>query len=140
MKLLHFVTAALVVLSDLTWAMAAGSSPETAAQSAAESWLALVDAGKSVESWQALAAPAHQAIGEWRWNIGFNLSQRKFGSFNTRKLRSARFSTRSPSGRPGEFVFLEFESISAKRGAVVEKLAMIHEADGRWRVVTYAVE
>ena len=140
MKLLHFVIAALIVLSHSSGVTAANSSPETAAQIAAESWLALVDAGKSVESWQALAAPAHQAIGEWRWKMGFNFSQRKFGSFNTRKLRSARFSTRSPSGRPGEFVFLEFESISAKRGAVVEKVAMIREADGQWRVVTYAVE
>jgi hypothetical protein len=114
-------------------------SPERAAQTAAESWLALVDSGKAYESWQALAEPARQAIGEWRWKLGFSMSQHKFGTFSGRTLRSARFSTKSPSGRTGEYVFIEFQITSSKRGAVIEKLATMHEADG-WHVVTYTVE
>jgi hypothetical protein len=115
-------------------------SPERTAQTAAESWLALVDSGKASESWQALARPSRQAISEWRWKLGFSLSQRKFGSFSGRVLRSTGFATKSPSGRTGEYVFLEFQSTSPKRGAVIEKLATIHEPDGQWRVVTYTVE
>jgi hypothetical protein len=116
-----------------------GTQPEQAARKAAESWLALVDSGKASESWQALAEPARQAISEWRWKLGFSMSQHNFGIFSGRKLRSARFSTKSPSGRTGEYVFLEFQSTSSKCGAVVEKLATIHEAGG-WHVVTYTVE
>lgn len=121
-------------------ASVAAEQPEKSAQRAAESWLDLVDAGKAAETWDALAAPARQAIGQWRWKIGFSLTQRTFGSFTERKFRVARFSNKSPSGRSGEFVFLEFGATSSKKGAVVEKIATTHESDGVWRVVTYTVD
>ena len=112
-------------------------SPQQAAQAAALSWLALVDGDKAAESWQALAAPARDAIAQCRWKIGIGMAQHQFGAFTGRKLRSAQFTTKSPGGRAGEFVLLEFDSTSANKGAVVEKLTTVHEADGQWRVASY---
>jgi hypothetical protein len=37
-------------------------------------------------------------------------------------------------------MLFEFQSTSAKRGAVTEKVATSHEADGEWRVISYTVE
>ena len=129
---------ALAIGSPLT--NSAQDTPEKEAQRAAESWLALVDTGKSAESWQALAAPARDSIGQWRWKIGFAMAEKKFGPISRRTLRSAKFSTKSPSGRPGEFVFIEFGSTSTKKSAVTEKLATMRESDRQWRVVTYTIE
>jgi hypothetical protein len=131
----------IVALSLSLIASAFGATPsERAAQTAAESWLALVDAGKIQESWQALAEPARKGIGEAGWKVGFNTVQQKFGTLTGRTLRSARPSTKSPGGRSGEFILFEFQSTSAKRGAATEKVAMSHEADGAWRVISYTVE
>ena len=111
------------------------TASEQAATAAANAWLKLVDEGKAAESWQALAAP--KAMSEWRWKLGFGLAQRKFGSFSARKLRSSHSTNKSPGGRSGEFVLLEYDTMSSKEGPIVEKLTVSHEADGQWRVGGY---
>ena len=131
----------LVVLAASFIATAfAATAPERAAQTAAESWLALVDAGKVQESWQAMAEPARKGIGEAGWKAGFNSVQQKFGTLTGRKLRSAHPSNKSPGGRSGEFMLFEFQSTSAKHGTVTEKVATSHESDGEWRVISYTVD
>ncbi len=131
---------AALLLAFATSSHAESPAPERAAQLAAESWLSLVDAGKSIESWDALAAPARQSIARWKWRLAFSIAQRQYGAFSSRHLRSTRLATKSPSGRSGEFAYIEFDAISSKKGPVVEKLWAIHEPDGQWRVVTYAAD
>ena len=116
------------------------SAAEPAAQAAAQRWLALVDAGQAVESRQATAVPMRESMGEWKWKLGFRLAQMQYGACTGRKLRSSRFSTKSPGGRAGEFVELEFDTRSAKKGAVVEKMTVMHEDDGQWRVLNYRID
>src|SRR4051812_6688143 len=110
---------------------------EQAVTIAAIAWLKLVDDGNAAESWQALAAPTKESIPQWKWKLGFGLSQRKFGSLSARKLRSAHSVDKSPGGRTGEFVLLEYDTMSTKQGPIVEKLTMTHEPDGQWRVGGY---
>ncbi len=110
---------------------------EKLAETAAGEWLQLVDAGKAAESWQALAGASRQQISQWKWRLGFGLAGRKFGALTARKLRSAQTSDKSPGGRPGEFVLLEYDTTSAKIGPVVEKLTVMHDTDGQWRVAGY---
>jgi hypothetical protein len=130
----------LAVLIAFPAIYATASPPEDAAKSAAAKWLALVDAGKSVESWQALAAAPRESMGQWKWKFGFSMAQREFGAFRDRKLRSAEFTTKSPGGRSGEFVLLQYDTTSTKKGAVVEKLTVMRDTDGEWRVASYTVE
>jgi hypothetical protein len=125
----------LFVLPNVSQAESAGD--EQAANAAALAWLKMVDDGKSAESWQALAAPTRESISQWRWKLGFALAQRKFGPCSARKLRSSRSTNKSPGGRSGEFVLLEYDTMSAKQGSVVEKLTVSHESDGQWRVGGY---
>jgi hypothetical protein len=110
---------------------------ERAATTAALEWLKMVDADKAGESWQALAAPTREAISQWRWKLGFALAQRKFGALTARKLRSTRATNKSPGGRTGEFVLLQYDTTSAKQGPIVEQLTVSHEPDGIWRVGGY---
>ena len=111
--------------------------PEKLAESAAAEWLQLVDQGKAAESWQTLAPASRQQISHLKWRFGFALAARKFGSLSARKLRSAQASDKSPGGRAGEFVLLEYDSTSPKMGPVVEKLTVMHDTDGQWRVAGY---
>ena len=141
MKIMLLCLASALFLSPLrSRAESAPAAAEPAAQAAAQKWLALVDAGQAVESRLATAAPMREAIGEWKWKLGFNLAQMQYGACTGRKLRSSSFSTRSPGGRNGEFVELEYDSRSTKKGAVVEKMTVMHEADGQWRIVNYRID
>lgn len=119
---------------------AGDSPPEKAAIAAAAEWLTLVDAGKSGESWQALAAAPRESMGQWKWKFGFSMAQREFGAFRDRKLRSTEFTTKSPGGRSGEFVLLQYDTTSTKKGKVVEKLTVMRDTDGQWRVASYTAE
>jgi hypothetical protein len=129
---------ALAVCFPLCWLDAGSERPEEAANTAALAWLKVVDDGKAVESWQALAAASRESTSQWRWKLGFAIAQRKFGSFTSRKLRSAQTTNKSPGGRSGEFVLLEYDTISLKQGAIIEKLTVSHEPDGQWRVGGYS--
>jgi hypothetical protein len=134
------MTAALLSLLLAASYVGAEPTPEKAAEAAASKWLALVDAGKSAESWQALAAAPRAAIGQWKWKFGFAMAQREFGAFRDRKLRSAEFTSKSPGGRSGEFVLLQYDTTSTKKGSVLEKLTTMRDTDGEWRVASYTVE
>jgi hypothetical protein len=68
------------------------------------------------------------------------MAQREFGAFRDRKLRSAEFTTKSPGGRTGEFVLLQYDTISTKKGPVVEKLTTMRDTDREWRVASYTVQ
>jgi hypothetical protein len=130
---------ALLSLLLTTSCLRAELPPEKLAEAAASKWLALVDAGKSAESWQALAAAPREAMGQWKWKFGFATAQREFGAFRDRKLRSAAFTTKSPGGRAGEFVLLQYDTESTNKGRVVEKLTVMRDTDGEWRVADYTV-
>jgi hypothetical protein len=133
-----FLCLALAVCFPFAGLDAGSERPEDAANTAALAWLRLVDDGKAVESWQALAAASRESISQWRWKLGFAIAQRKFGSFTSRKLRSAQTTNKSPGGRSGEFVLLEYDTMSLKQGAIIEKLTVSHEPDGQWRVGGYS--
>jgi hypothetical protein len=133
-------TAVFALLIALSALHAAASPAEKAAEAAAARWLTLVDAGKSRESWEALAAAPRESLGQWKWKFGFSMAQREFGAFQDRKLRSAESTTRSPGGRSGEFVLLQYDTTSTKKGAVVEKLTVMRDTDGEWRVASYTVQ
>ncbi|HMG05572.1 MAG TPA: DUF4019 domain-containing protein [Chthoniobacterales bacterium] len=132
-----FLCLALAVCFPLGGLDARSERPEEAAHTAALAWLKLVDDGKTVESWQALATASRESISQWRWKLGFAIAQRKFGSFTARKLRSAETTNKSPGGRSGEFVLLEYDTMSLKQGAIIEKLTVSHDSDGQWRVGGY---
>ena len=108
-----------------------------AGEGAATSWLAIVDAGKYGESWDAAAAAFRAAITRAQWEAALDQTPRPLGKVLSRKLRSATFMTEVPKAPPGEYVVVEFDTSFENRPCSVERVTPMKENDGTWKVSGY---
>lgn len=113
--------------------------PKIAAQKAAESWLAGIDAGKYGESWDTASALFKKAITRSAWNDAVNGARAPLGALKSRKLKNATFTKTLPGAPDGEYVVLEFESSFEKKASAVETLTPMRDPDGAWRVSGYFI-
>jgi len=114
--------------------------PEDAAQPAAAAWLALVDAGKFMESWEAMSPGFKKKVSQRKWKSIVEEIRKPPGKFTTRKLKSAEYSKELPGAPEGEFVMLQYDSAFERKPAAVEKITLILGQDLNWRVSSYAVK
>ena len=123
-----------------TLGAAAQEAPDLApAMRAADAWIALVDAGRYGESWDAAAPLFQETIPRTRWEVSVQAAREKLGAVAARKLRSATYATTLPGAPPGEYVVIEFTTHFDKRPLTVETVTPRREADGRWKVSGYLV-
>src|ERR1051325_539260 len=86
----------------------------------ATAWLAKLDADEFTTCWNLLSTDLRNRVARWKWNLQGRMGRFAMGKATARKLKSVERDTKSPSGRPGEFVTLKFETQSEKRGPVIE--------------------
>jgi hypothetical protein len=133
-------TFALLVL--VLVAPAAGAAESEAvgkAQDAAGAWLALVDAGKYGESWEAAASFFKAAVTKPGWESAVRSARSPFGALKSRKLKSATFKTSLPGAPDGEYVMIQYDTRFEKKEAAVETVTPMREKDGSWKVSGYFV-
>lgn len=109
------------------------------ATDAAEAWLALVDAGRYGESWEAAAPTFKEAIARTPWEVAVQEARGKVGILVRRKLRSARSTLNPPGSPPGEYVVIQNESRFDNRPLATETVTLQKQKDGRWRVAGYFI-
>jgi hypothetical protein len=136
------VTAFLVLCLSLirATAFAAEGANEKAAQTAAEQWLALVDAGKYAESWDKMSAGFKKQVSKRKWNSTITEIRKAPGKVVSRKLKSAEYTKALPGAPEGEYVVLKFETSFEHKPAAVETVTPILEQDLIWRVSGYSVK
>lgn len=130
----------VIALSMVESSVIAETPQETAAQAVAKSWLALADAGNDADSYVAMAPLAREQVSAEKWKAVLEKVRADGGARQTRELKSSRFSTKSPAGRTGEFVFLEYDTTFEKGGRVTENLALMKCDDGKFHVVQYRAQ
>ena len=113
--------------------------PEAVAQKTAEFWLALVDAGRYAESWEAASTSFKAAVGVVKWQDTAKRVRAPLGKVLSRKLDSAQFVKNPPQAAPGDYVFLTYDT-SFQKKAVTEIIVPILDKDGHWRVSTYTIK
>ena len=123
-----------------TVSQAGTPTPQEAARAAAEPWLALVDAGKSAESWQKLDPAFAKRVGKKKWVASIAEIRGRTGKLVSRKFDSAEYTKELPGAPEGEYVVLEFETVFAQKDAASEKVTLILGRDLNWRVAGYAVK
>lgn len=121
-------------------AHAAAPTNEEAARAVAEEWLALVDGGKFVESWQKLDPAFAKKVGKKKWTSSMTDIRGRVGKLMSRKFRSAEYSKELPGAPEGEYVVVQFDSALEKKPAATEKVILILGRDLNWRVAGYAVK
>jgi hypothetical protein len=124
------------------WVSAPGAEtkPETAAQRAAEKWLALVDGGKDAESWEQMSAPFKKEVSKRKWMATIGEIRKSPGKLVSRKLKSAEYSKELPGAPEGEYVVAKFDTAFERKPAAVETVILVLGQDLIWRVSSYAVK
>ena len=129
-------------------AFAAGK-PEDAAQSAAESWLKLLDGGNYSGSWDQAAKVLKGAYKQSDWNHTAAAERTPLGNLVSRRLKSREYTEKAPTTRviggkvytlgSGKYVVIEYDSAFAKKASVVETVVAMADPDGAWRVSAYSI-
>ncbi len=115
-------------------------SNEKNAQSAAEAWLSLVDAGKYSQSWSEAAASFKRAIDAPGWEKALDGVRPALGAMVSRTVKSATYATTLPGAPDGEYVVIVFNTSFEKKASAVETVTPMKDPDGRWRVSGYFIK
>jgi hypothetical protein len=138
-KLLLF-TLAFCVASAAAVPLMAADTPESAAEKASTSWLALVDAGKYAESWREAAELFRQAVPQTQWPGMVEKARSPFGKLVTRKLKSAKLTHELPGAPAGDYVVIQYDTDFEKKTGATETVTPMKDKDGVWRVSGYFVK
>ena len=119
---------------------ASQSAPQIApASEAATRWLAVMDAGKAAEAWDAGAPVMQSAITRDMWNKVGTDARAPLGAVKSRKQTSANFTRTLPGVPEGEYVVIQYATDFANRAGVTETVVPMRLPDGSWKVTTYLI-
>lgn len=113
-------------------------SSQALARKAAEEWLALLDAGKYGESWDAADPGFKQTVTREAWEDQLK-SRAALGKLVSRKLAKSDLLTNPSFGPPGEYVAIRYESSFENLKSAVELVIPKLNKDGKWRVSNYLI-
>jgi opacity protein-like surface antigen len=117
----------------------AADTPEDLAQSAAESWLKLTDAGDAGASWDQAARFFKAAVTREQWTQALAGVRPPLGKVVSRKVMSRRYSEKAPGAPDGKYVTIRYETVFANKASAVETVTPMLDADGIWRVSGYFI-
>lgn len=115
----------------------AQSIKEVAARSAAEKWLALLDAGEFGKAWDQGAKLFRERVPRARW-VEQLPKDRAFGKLVSRRAEISSYKTSLPGAPDGEYVTVRFVSSFDKKTDAEELLTLVYEGEA-WRVLGYGV-
>jgi Protein of unknown function (DUF4019) len=113
---------------------------EKAAEASARTWLAMVDAGKYGESWDAAATAFKSAVSRAGWEEALEKVRRPLGKVVSRKLRGAKYKTELPNAPAGEYVVIQYDTPFENKAGATETITPMKDKDGSWRVSGYFIQ
>jgi len=117
----------------------AADNAEDLAQSAADSWLKLTDAGDAGASWDQAATLFKGAVTKEQWTQALAGVRRPLGKVISRKVTSRQYTEKMPGAPDGKYVTIQYETVFEKKASAVETVTPMLDPDGIWRVSGYFV-
>lgn len=117
----------------------AQQKPEDAARQVAESWLALVDAGKYADSWDQAASYFKQQVTKSDWQSKVGAVRGPLGKLVSRSFKSAQYTKNLPGAPDGEYVVIRYDTSFENKQSAVETVVPMLDKDGQWRVSGYFI-
>jgi len=121
-------------------ATAQNPQKEKAAVASAEKWLAAVDKGKYVDSWQEAAVYFKNAVTKEQWEQSMLSFRKPLGRLVSRKVQSTLYRTSLPGAPDGKYVVITFETAFENKASAIETVTPMLEKDGKWRVSGYYIK
>jgi len=135
MQKLASLMVSLVVVAGSSWAQ----GPEEAAQTAAETWLELVDNELYEESWAQASELFKGAVTQEAWRQAASGARKPLGALVSRKLKSRTYTKQLPGAPDGQYVVIQFEAVFENKASAVETVTPMRDPDGTWRVSGYYI-
>ncbi len=120
-------------------AFAEHDTERSAAITAAEEWLSLVDNGKYIDSWNQSAALFQNAIKAKKWKRTLLAIRKPIGKIVTREMISATPTNELPGAPDGDYVVIKYKSRFKLKKSAVETITPMLEKNGVWRVAGYYI-
>jgi hypothetical protein len=117
----------------------ANREAEAQAVEAAEAWLALVDEGDYLESWNTASDLFKGAVSREQWNQSLEAVRKPLGRVIVRALESKTYTTALPGAPDGEYVVLQYKTSFENKASAVETITPMLDRDGHWRVSGYYI-
>ena len=117
--------------------VAAQDKPDLLVQASNEGWLALVDAAKYDESWDAASAQVKAAVTKEQWTRTMAASRSPLGRVVTRVVASSTYTRTLPGVPDGEYVVTLYTTRFEHKQSAEESIISVLEKDGEWRVAGY---
>jgi len=111
----------------------------TAATTAAERWMELLGADGPAASWDSASSRLRAAITRENWETALLRARKPFEPFGERRLLQSQYATELPNAPPGEYVILQYQTVTGGNRRVVETVVPSVDTDGRWRVGGYFI-
>ncbi len=109
------------------------------AEAVAQEWLNTVDKADYAATWDAASTPFKAAISKADWEKALSSSRGQFGKMNSRKLKSATYTTTLPGAPDGKYVVIQYETSFANKQSAVETITPMLDKDGKWHVSGYYI-
>lgn len=120
----------------------AQQTPEKAAQQAAESWMRLIDSRKYGQAWDEASEHFKARVSKSAWEtrlIDAANVMKEFGEVKPRHLVKAELINSLPSITNQEGAVLKYKSSFGGFKSIEERVELVLEKDGEWRVAIYSV-
>jgi hypothetical protein len=131
-------TVACVLAWNPAWAQ--NDEAEKKAVAAATGWLALVDAGKNAESWDAAASYFKWTVPKDKWDARLVNARVPLGPVKSRTLAAKKFVKDLPDAIKGDYVVMVFNTAFDAMPKAVENVTAMLEKDGSWRICGYNIK
>jgi len=129
------VVVACVLAPGVAWAQ--HEKEEQLAREAATAWVALVDAGKYAESWDAASSLFRGAVTKEEWVKALEGYRKPLGKLVSRTFVASKYMTSVPGAPDGEYVAIEYKTVFANKADAAETVTPMLDKDGTWRVSGY---
>jgi len=133
-------TGVLLLILSAALVAAAAQLPCKDVQSSLDSWLALIDAGKSDESWEKTAESFRAVVTKEQWRQSVKTVREPLGKTIKREVTRATYTREIGNAPKGHYVIVQLEGSFEHKPASVETVTLRLGPDGAWRVSGYFVK
>ena len=130
---------ALLLLLILSSPSLADQSKVSAAVSAAENFLQLVDSDRYSESWDVTSSFFKQQVSKQQWVNQLQGLKPAFGHTINREIKNQNYAKSLPGAPVGEYVVIQFSTSFANKKNAIETVTPMLVSDGEWRVTGYYI-
>lgn len=128
-----------LVLAGCTKKEQGGSTSSDEGVAAAAAWLAVVDAGEYGDSWEQTCAYFRKVVAKDQWERQAAGIRGPLGAVVSRKLDSAKYTTKLPGAPDGEYVVIQYRTKFENKADAVETVTPMRDEDGTFRVSGYYI-